>query len=72
MTPVQAKKLEEKINRLEKLLVLHIKQSEDDLTLTAVQKKALAQAEKNYREGKTLSIDELKQKLGFTDWSVGL
>ncbi|MFY9484791.1 MAG: hypothetical protein WAP74_04210 [Patescibacteria group bacterium] len=67
MTPVQAKKLEEKINRLEKLLVLHIKQSEDDLTLTAVQKKALAQAEKNYREGKTLSIDELKQKLGFTD-----
>lgn len=67
MSPVQARKLEEKINRLEKLLVLHIKKSEDDLTLTSAQKKALARAEKNYREGKSLSIDELKQKLGFTD-----
>lgn len=67
MSPVQAKKLEEKINRLEKLLMLHITQTEDDLALTGAQKKALARAEKNYREGKSLSIDELKQKLGFTD-----
>jgi len=33
---------------------------------TVMQKKALRTAEKNLKEGKTLTINELKQKLGFT------
>lgn len=37
-----------------------------EFTPSAKHKRALARAEKNYRAGKTLSIDELKQKLGFT------
>ena len=34
---------------------------------TAREKKALAQARKNRRAGRFLTINELKQKLGFTD-----
>ena len=34
---------------------------------TAREKKALAQVRKNRRAGKFLTINELKQKLGFTD-----
>lgn len=33
---------------------------------TAIQKKALARAESNFRGGKTLSYNELVKKLGFT------
>ncbi len=33
---------------------------------TAIQKKALARAESNFRSGKTLSYHELVKKLGFT------
>jgi hypothetical protein len=38
-----------------------------EFTPTARQKKALAQARKNYRAGKTFTLHELKQKLGFTN-----
>lgn len=34
---------------------------------TAAEKKALRRARKNLAEGKFLTIDELKQKLGFTN-----
>ena len=34
---------------------------------TAIQKRALQQAETNLRKGKTLSYHELTQKLGFTN-----
>lgn len=36
---------------------------------TAVQKKALANAENNLRKGKSLSYNELAKKLGFTNRS---
>lgn len=51
MTPVEAKKLEKRINQLEKLVILHIQQTDDDLNLTATQKKALARAERDYKAG---------------------
>ena len=34
---------------------------------TAAQKRALLQAENNFRKGKTLSYNELVKKLGFTN-----
>lgn len=34
---------------------------------TAAQKKALRRAKRNFSRGKTLSYDELAQKLGFAD-----
>ena len=37
-----------------------------EYTPTPADKKALARAEKNLREGKTLSYNELVKKLGFT------
>ncbi len=37
-----------------------------EFTPTTAQKKALARAENNLRKGKTLSYNELAQKLGFT------
>lgn len=37
-----------------------------EFTPTIAQKRALAQAENNFRRGETLSYDELVQKLGFT------
>lgn len=36
-------------------------------TPTTAQKRALRNAERHLREGKTLSIDELRKKLGFTN-----
>ena len=38
-----------------------------EFTPTPVQRRALRRAEKNLREGKTLTINELRKKLGFTN-----
>jgi PHD/YefM family antitoxin component YafN of YafNO toxin-antitoxin module len=40
-------------------------QDDESDTLTPVQKRALRRAEKNFREGKMLTLDELKKRLGF-------
>jgi len=37
-----------------------------EFTPTTAQKRALAEAENNLKKGKTLSYDELVEKLGFT------
>lgn len=36
-----------------------------EVALTPVQKKALMRARKNLKEGNTLTLDELKRRLGF-------
>jgi len=38
-----------------------------EFSLTVTQKRALVKAEKNLKQNKTLSYDDLVQKLGFTD-----
>lgn len=38
-----------------------------EFTPTAVQRRALRQAEKNLTQGRTLSYHELTRRLGFTD-----
>ncbi len=40
---------------------------EKEVALTPKQEKALIRAKKNLRKGKTLSLRELKKRLGFTD-----
>jgi len=63
------------IKKRDDLIILPRKEYEDLLRLkkvkeflpTAVQKKALLRAEKNLKGGKTLSYNELVNKLGFTN-----
>lgn len=53
------------IPRKEYERLLKLKQIKEFIP-TTTQKKALARAESNFRRGKTLSYNELTQKLGFT------
>ena len=63
------------IKKRDDLIILPRKEYEDllrlkkvkDFSPTAVQKKALLRAEKNLKGGKTLSYNELVNKLGFTN-----
>lgn len=41
--------------------------NKDEFTPTAAQKRSLKEAEQNFRNKKTLSYNELRQKLGFTN-----
>ena len=64
-----------KLAKKDDLVVIPRKEYEEFLQLkkigtfriTASQKRALTQARNNFKLGKTLTIDELRKKLGFTN-----
>ena len=68
--------ISKKITQGAELVVLPRKDYEKLLAIRVIseyqpthrEKKALAQARKNRQAGKFLTLDELKQKLGFANW----